>query len=208
MHPHSLSAPVQEPGPETPARAGRREALKRGACACLGAALAGHGATALADDGGADQRPTRGDRLVVAGADGTPRPLTVADIKPGSKPVLAFPYDPVSKQVRDGSRFNKVLLVRLEPAGIDGATKSRAAEGVMAFSAVCTHQGCDVTEWVDADKAVMCFCHFSRFDPARGGQVVAGPAPRPLPALPLTVDRGQLAVAGPFTSAPGVKAAG
>lgn len=207
MDPQNFPAPDFEEPPASPACAGRREALKRGACACLGAAFAGSAAPALADDA-ADQRPTRGDRLVVAGADGTPRPLTAADIKPGSKPVLAFPYDPVSKQVRDGSRFNKVLLVRLDPAGIDAATRSRAADGVMAFSAVCTHQGCDVTEWADADKAVMCFCHFSRFDPARGGQVVAGPAPRALPALPLAVDRGQLTVAGPFTSAPGVKAAG
>lgn len=200
QHPHDHTASEQ------PTCEGRREALKRGACACLGVGLATVAITPAEAQEGADQRPTKGDRLVIAGADGVPRPLTVTDLKPGSKPVQAFPFDPVNKQVRDGSRFNKILLVRLDPASIDATTKARAAEGVVAFSAVCTHQGCDVTEWVDADKALMCFCHFSRYDPARGAQVIAGPAPRSLPALPLTVDRGQLTVAGPFTSPPGAKA--
>jgi len=204
QHPHDHNAA------EHPTCEGRREALKRGACACLGMGLAAGAmepAQAQAQvQEGANQRPNKGDRLVIAGADGVPRPLTVADLKPGGKPVQAFPFDPVNKQIRDGSRLNKILLVRLDPANIDPATKARAAEGVMAYSAVCTHQGCDVTEWVDAEKALMCFCHFSRFDPARGGQVVAGPAPRDLPSLPLTVDRGQLTVAGSFSSQPGAKA--
>lgn len=195
-----------QPVTEQPTCEGRREALKRGACACIGVSLGSAATLPAHAQEAADQRPTKGDRLVVAGADGVPRPLTVADLKPASKPVLAFPFDPVSKQVRDGSRFNKVLLVRLDPSSLDAAGKARAAEGVMAYSAVCTHQGCDVTEWVDADKALMCFCHFSRYDPARSAQVIAGPAPRSLPALPLTVERGQLTVAGPFTSAPGAKA--
>lgn len=209
QHPqaHPPAHPHDPAGTEPPICEGRREALKRGACACIGVGMASAAIAPAQAQEAADQRPTKGDRLVVAGADGVPRPLTVADLKPGSKPVLAFPFDPVSKQVRDGSRFNKVLLVRLDPSSIDAAGKARAAEGVMAYSAVCTHQGCDVTEWVDADKAVMCFCHFSRYDPARGAQVIAGPAPRSLPALPLTVERGQLTVAGPFSAPPGAKPA-
>ena len=198
--PHTTHEPHTDPSPSIE---GRRDVLKR--CACLGAGLAAAAIVPAQAQDGADQRPTKGDRLVAAGSDGVPRPLTVADLKPGAKPVQAFPFDPVNKQVRDGSRFNKILLVRLDPASIDAATKARAADGVVAFSAVCTHQGCDVTEWVEADQSLMCFCHFSRYDPARGAQVIAGPAPRSLPALPLAVDRGQLMVAGPFTSSPGTK---
>ena len=42
-----------------------------------------------------------------------------------------------------------------------------------AFSAVCTHQGCLVTEV--RDDGILCPCHGSRFDLATG-EVLAGPA--------------------------------
>ena len=41
---------------------------------------------------------------------------------------------------------------------------------------------------------------FSQFDPRDGAKVVDGPAPRPLPALPITVADGVLVVAQPFTA--------
>lgn len=202
MHP---LAPPENFSADTGTCGARRELLRRGACACLGAGLATIALPAARAQDGAGQRPTAGDRLVAADAEGPPRPLTVADLKPGHKPLLAFPYDPASRQLRDGSRFNKLLLVRLDPGRLEPEVQARAAEGVVAYSAVCTHQGCDVTEWVEGEQLLMCYCHFSRYDPARSAQVVAGPAPRKLPALPLAVEGGQLVVAGPFTSAPGAK---
>ena len=42
-----------------------------------------------------------------------------------------------------------------------------------AFSAVCTHQGCLVTDV--AEDGILCPCHGSRFDLATG-EVLAGPA--------------------------------
>ena len=53
----------------------------------------------------------------------------------------------------------------------------------LAFSNVCTHQGCPVTEV--ADDEIVCACHGSRF--ALDGSVVQGPATTPLPPLPLQV---------------------
>jgi rieske iron-sulfur protein len=155
-----------------------------------------------------DQRPQPGDRLALASAEGTPVPLTLADIKLGEKPVQAFPLDAAAGTLRDGSRFNKVLLVRLEPAAMDAETLARSADGVLAFSAVCTHEGCDVTEWLPKENALLCFCHFSKFSPLAAGHVLSGPAPRNLPCLPLALNKNELAVAGSFSAPPGAKKAG
>jgi Rieske Fe-S protein len=55
---------------------------------------------------------------------------------------------------------------------------------VHGFSAVCTHQGCTVNSV--SGGAISCPCHGSRFD-AQTGAVIAGPAPSPLPQIPVTV---------------------
>jgi len=52
--------------------------------------------------------------------------------------------------IRDGSRLNEILLVKLAPAELDEDTLAWAADGIVAFSAICTHAGCSVTEWVKA----------------------------------------------------------
>jgi Rieske Fe-S protein len=54
-----------------------------------------------------------------------------------------------------------------------------------AFSARCTHEGCKVDEV--AGGTINCPCHNSQFSIA-DGSVVAGPAPSPLPAVPVKVD--------------------
>ena len=60
---------------------------------------------------------------------------------------------------------------------------------VHCFSAVCTHQGCLVNQV--AGGKITCPCHGSAFD-ATTGAVVAGPAPSPLPAVPVTVVNGTI----------------
>ena len=46
---------------------------------------------------------------------------------------------------------------------------------------------------------LFCSCHGSQFDPKTGAEVQAGPAPRPLPALPVKVEDGVPVVAGKFS---------
>ena len=62
-------------------------------------------------------------------------------------------------------------------------------DNVHAFSAVCTHQGCTVTSV--ADKVITCPCHSSRFSAATG-DVISGPAPRPLPVVNVNVRNGEV----------------
>jgi cytochrome b6-f complex iron-sulfur subunit len=59
----------------------------------------------------------------------------------------------------------------------------------VAYSAVCTHQGCTVAY---QKGQLACPCHGSVFDPANGAEVVAGPAPRPLPDIPVEVRGGEV----------------
>lgn len=57
---------------------------------------------------------------------------------------------------------------------------TKAGDGtVHAFSSICTHQGCPVSEV--AEGRIICPCHGSEFE-ADTGEVAAGPASRPLPA--------------------------
>ena len=60
-----------------------------------------------------------------------------------------------------------------------------APGGVYALSAVCTHLGC-ITRFLSDEKCIACPCHGSRFD--LEGNVIHGPAPRPLPWLEMQVD--------------------
>ena len=52
------------------------------------------------------------------------------------------------------------------------------------FSAVCTHMGCIVSQI--ADGRIDCPCHGSEYS-ITDGAVLAGPAPKPLPAKPFKV---------------------
>jgi Rieske Fe-S protein len=53
-----------------------------------------------------------------------------------------------------------------------------------AFSAVCTHMGCTVNQI--ADGRIDCPCHGSEYS-ITDGAVLAGPAPRPLPAKTIKI---------------------
>lgn len=55
---------------------------------------------------------------------------------------------------------------------------------VVAFSAVCTHQGCTV---VPDGNVLACPCHGSQFN-AFTGAVLHGPATQPLPSVPVKLN--------------------
>ena len=70
----------------------------------------------------------------------------------------------------------------------------------MCYSKICTHAGCPVGLFVQELHQLQCPCHQSAFDVLDGAQVVFGPAPRPLPQLPIEEDAdGYLVARGDFT---------
>lgn len=62
---------------------------------------------------------------------------------------------------------------------------------VTVFAPKCTHLGCGY-RWAGDEKQFKCPCHGSVFD--IDGQVLAGPAPRPLDRLPVKIENGRLMV--------------
>lgn len=169
------------------------------ATACLGCSAQ---ARADEDPPGSDERPQKGDVLVFSEGDKEGKLITAADLPAGGPPVHAWPKDPKTSVVRSASRLNEILIIRLDPAELDEKTAARAVDGIIAYSAICAHAGCPVTAWVKSDvgdkEVFKCMCHNSEYDPRAGAQVVFGPAPRRLAALPLALADGSLTVAGNF----------
>ena len=143
-------------------------------------------------------RPQAGDRFVFTSGERQGTILTLEDLTVGGPPVTAYPMDPGTRVVRDGSRLNEVLLIRLEAPELTEATRTHAVQGLVAYSAICTHTGCDTWIWQGEMKTLKCPCHDSEFDPKDGARVIGGPAPRRLATLPLKVVDGVLMAAGNF----------
>ena len=171
----------------------RRTLLKAGISAGIGLSLT----PKLAMCQAAGLKP--GDFLVRID-DAMKQPLSPGEIKRGAKPIMAWAMDPMDETLRNGSPLNQILLVRLDPNTLTSDTRSRATDGVLAYTAICTHADCKVDDWLADEQLLHCACHGSKFDPKDNAKVVAGEAPRPLAALPLKLDDGQLVVAGPFTA--------
>jgi ubiquinol-cytochrome c reductase iron-sulfur subunit len=106
-----------------------------------------------------------------------------------------------------------LVVVRFKPEELrlPGEREAWAPDGIVAYSKICTHAGCAITLYrkptfppVDPKPALICPCHYSTFDAASGGEVLFGPAGRPLPQLPLAIDgSGELRAAGNFSGAVG-----
>jgi rieske iron-sulfur protein len=184
---------------EAAARASRR-AVVGGICAA--GALAAMAVPVRADetaDPAANKLAQPGDLLAAFKNDGAGAIIKPADVKRDAPPLLAWPFDPAKKLARDGSRLNLIVVMNFDPASLSAAERERAADGIVAFAAVCTHMACWVTDWLPSRQVLHCQCHQSEYDPRQGGRVVSGPAPRPLPALPLRIAEGRLEVKDPFT---------
>jgi ubiquinol-cytochrome c reductase iron-sulfur subunit len=89
-----------------------------------------------------------------------------------------------------------VIVMRLNPDSLDlpSGREGWAPDGLVAYSKICTHAGCAVSiprsplyPPRSPSPALVCPCHYSTFDPAKGADVIFGPAGRALPQLPLSI---------------------
>jgi cytochrome b6-f complex iron-sulfur subunit len=69
---------------------------------------------------------------------------------------------------------------------------ARTEDGLLALRQKCTHLGC-AAQWNETTQTFQCRCHGSEFD--RVGEVLAGPAPRPLDVLPITIENDEVYIA-------------
>lgn len=147
----------------------RRGMLAAGSVLGASAALAAAGCTTYrpdsgSGDGGApDSAPSSGSASAGAGGAGALGPAS--EIPVGG-----------------GKVFKAQKVVVTQPAA--GTFK--------AFSSVCTHQGCQVSEVTGG--TINCDCHGSKFS-ATDGSVTEGPAKKPLAARQVSADGGQIKLA-------------
>jgi rieske iron-sulfur protein len=149
-------------------------------------------------DGAASMLPQPGDHFVYLVGPGKGEVVRAGELALGGPQIQAYPAAP-DGTVRNESRLNLIILARFDPAALAESTRARAAEGVVAYSGVCTHQACPVNQWSTEQSALVCSCHGSVFDPRDAAEVLDGPAPRRLPSLGVTIADGAVVVAAGFS---------
>jgi rieske iron-sulfur protein len=150
-------------------------------------------------------RPQTGDELVHAYGDLQYEPVSITSVTVDGPPLLALPRDPTSGLVRDGSRLNQVVVLKLSGNEVSSKTARYAAGDVIVYSAVCTHTGCTVEKWNPDQHRLICPCHSSEFEPRDAAKVVSGPAPKPLAMLPVVAKNDRLVVSGKFSRRVGMQ---
>jgi ubiquinol-cytochrome c reductase iron-sulfur subunit len=139
---------------------------------------------------------------------GTNMPLTPADFSAPGSAITIVPEGYVDNA--DALTKATVTLIKFRPGELDIPTTMSGStligtmnwtvDNIVAYSRICTHVGCPVGLYEQTTHHLLCPCHQSTFDAAKGAEVIFGPAPRPLPQLPLTVDaQGYLVAKSDFT---------
>jgi thiosulfate dehydrogenase [quinone] large subunit len=193
-----LRAPDGDPGEASP---GRRALLQGGIVAATAVVVAGVGGMWGALFGGsvrgaaapgASPTPDVG----VAGVSPTPRIPSAST--PATTPTPSAAPPAAGQLATLTSLKPRTAVTFVDPTSGDPGVLIRLADGsVVAFDAVCTHAGCTV--YYDPPSGLLgCPCHGAVFDPTHNADVLQGPAPVALAALPIVVNKttGAITLAG------------
>ena len=201
----------------------RRSVIKRAAGAAAGLFGLGLGIAAVAPlvrdpwKGGPNAalwvtpwKPVNGETVYLRRDTGDPHEISLVrpeDQEPGSMETVV-PF-------RESERGNEealaaslrasdtpVMLIRLRPG--QQVQQRNGQENFhygdyYAYSKICTHLGCPTSLYEAQTNRILCPCHQSQFLATEHARPVFGPATRPLPQLPITVnDEGYLVATGDF----------
>ncbi len=148
----------------------RRDFLKGGVAIAAGVGVAARTAPVAAAE-------AAGKQSAFPSVDVAP----LASIPPGTE--IPFDYP-------DGN--SPAVLLRLKQAAEGGV----GPDGdIVAFSLLCTHKGCPLNYLADRQMLV-CPCHWSSFDPTKGGRLIIGQASQSLPQMTLEVSDGMVRAVG------------
>jgi ubiquinol-cytochrome c reductase iron-sulfur subunit len=138
----------------------------------------------------------KGMRLLVYGEN---RPITAAEFNSVGGMITVVPEG----YQNDDTELAKAtsIIIKMDPGQLQSPTNLNwTVDGIVAYSKICTHVGCPAALYEQTTQRILCPCHQSTFDAARGAQVIFGPAPRPLPQLPITTNaQGYLVAQSDFT---------
>jgi Rieske Fe-S protein len=130
------------------------------------------------------------DPTAAASADAS----AVASVPPAT-PTAPAPTGPVIGNLTDFTAGNSLAFTvpnqvpfAMGPGG-PGILVKLGDGRIVAYDAVCTHGRCTVG-FDQAAMVIACPCHLATYDPANGAAVLSGPAPLPLPEIPIAVDDG------------------
>jgi ubiquinol-cytochrome c reductase iron-sulfur subunit len=119
--------------------------------------------------------------------DSTGREVRVDDMAVGG---IVTVYPRGLQNTDEGQAVDQTVLIRLstEDFTTRPGRETWGPAGYVAYSKLCTHLGCPVGLYEQQLEQLVCPCHQSMFDVTNGCEPNFGPAPRPLPQLPLYVD--------------------
>ena len=115
------------------------------------------------------------------------RRIQVGDLAIGSI-VTVFPEG--TQDSERGQAVDQTVLIRISNQDFttQKGRETWAPMGYVAYSKLCTHLGCPVGLYEQQLQLLVCPCHQSAFNVTNGAIPNFGPAPRPLPQLPLYID--------------------
>jgi len=96
----------------------------------------------------------------------------LSELQPGAEVMFEYPDEE-----------SPAVLLRLDGPADGGIGPN---ESIVAFSLLCTHKGCPV-QFRKERGMLICPCHWSSFDAAKGGRLIIGQATESLPQITLRV---------------------